>query len=130
MFFSRFLTKRLLCSFPMTRSVRRSIGQSVCHNFLKGREVTLPCSYKSTRLKMITHDKLYHILVFIILFITTIYFYVLCGKKESCVMRKKGINTEEYINQNKSSPIKFSRAKRSYRYILKRKSKTKSIICI
>ena len=26
----------------------RSVGQSVSHNFQKGREVTLPCSYRST----------------------------------------------------------------------------------
>ena len=40
----------------MTQSVRRSInrsislsvGWSVCHNFLEGREVTLPCSYRNT----------------------------------------------------------------------------------
>ena len=44
------------CNFPMTPHVRllvgwlvgRSVGRSVCHNFLKGREVTLPCSYRST----------------------------------------------------------------------------------
>ena len=30
----------LKCNFPMTRSV--------CHNFLQGREVTLPCSCQST----------------------------------------------------------------------------------
>ena len=24
-----------------------SVGQSVCNNFLKGREVTLPCSYRN-----------------------------------------------------------------------------------
>ena len=34
----------------MTRSVRRSVGWSVCHTSLKGREITLPCSYRSTRL--------------------------------------------------------------------------------
>ena len=36
----------------MTRSVPRSlgwsVGWSVCHNFLKGREVTLPCSNRNT----------------------------------------------------------------------------------
>ena len=26
----------------------RSVSQSVCHNFLKGREVTLPCPFRST----------------------------------------------------------------------------------
>ena len=40
------------CNFPMTRSVRLLVswlvGRSVFHNFLKGREVTLPCSYGST----------------------------------------------------------------------------------
>ena len=39
------------CNFPMTRSVHRSVGSvgcSVCHKFLKGRKVTLPCSYRST----------------------------------------------------------------------------------
>ena len=47
------------CNFPMTRSVRlllvgwsvgrdRLVGiRSVCHNFLKELEVTLPCSYRS-----------------------------------------------------------------------------------
>ena len=32
------------CNFPLTLS----IGWSVCHKFLKGQEVTLPCSYRST----------------------------------------------------------------------------------
>ena len=36
------------CNFPMTPHVRPFVGwlvcMSVCHNFLKGREVTLPCS--------------------------------------------------------------------------------------
>ena len=31
----------------MTRSIRLLVGRSVCHNLLKGREVTLPCSYRS-----------------------------------------------------------------------------------
>ena len=39
-------------NFSMTPSVGRSVffsvGWSVCHNFLKGREVTPPCSYRST----------------------------------------------------------------------------------
>ena len=37
------------------RSVRRrlSVGRSVCHNFLKGQKVTLPCSYRSTCLMII-----------------------------------------------------------------------------
>ena len=39
--------------FPMTLSVRpsvvrRTVGLSVCHHFLNGREVSLPCSYRST----------------------------------------------------------------------------------
>ena len=38
--------------FPMTLSVRcRSVGEFVvwvCHTFLKGREVTPPCSYRTT----------------------------------------------------------------------------------
>ena len=29
-------------------SVRQSIGCSVCHDYIKGQEVTLPCSYRST----------------------------------------------------------------------------------
>ena len=29
-----------------------SVGWSVCHNFFKGREVTLPCSYRSNCLKL------------------------------------------------------------------------------
>ena len=29
-------------------SVDRSVGLSVCHNFLEGQEVSLPCSYQST----------------------------------------------------------------------------------
>ena len=32
----------------MTRPVRRSVGQLVCLNVLKGREVTPSCSYRST----------------------------------------------------------------------------------
>ena len=32
----------------MTRTVRLSVGQYVCHNFLKWWEVTLPCSHRST----------------------------------------------------------------------------------
>ena len=32
------------CNFPMIMSV----GQSVCHNFLKGQELKPPCSYRST----------------------------------------------------------------------------------
>ena len=48
------------CNFPMTPPVRPLVGQSVgwavskfvdrsvCHNFLKGREVTLPCYYRGT----------------------------------------------------------------------------------
>ena len=32
----------------MTRTFRRSVGQSVCLNFLKGREVSPPCFYRST----------------------------------------------------------------------------------
>ena len=31
------------CRFPLTWSVRLLAGWSVCHNFLKGREVSLPC---------------------------------------------------------------------------------------
>ena len=33
---------------PSCPSVGRLVGWSVCHNFLKGWEVTLPCSYRST----------------------------------------------------------------------------------
>ena len=52
--------KKMKCNFPMIPSVRLSVcwllgwligplvGMSVCHNFLTGREVTLPCSYRST----------------------------------------------------------------------------------
>ena len=36
------------CNFLMNHPVRRSVGRSVCHNFLKGRRVTLPCFYRST----------------------------------------------------------------------------------
>ena len=39
------------CNFPMTHSVRRRLVSWYvwfCHNFLKGREVALPCSYRST----------------------------------------------------------------------------------
>ena len=40
-------------TYPMNRSVRRSIrrlvGWLVCHNFLKGRAVSLPCSQRRTR---------------------------------------------------------------------------------
>ena len=39
-------------SFPVNQSVRPLVGRlgrrSVYHNFLKGREVTIPCSYWST----------------------------------------------------------------------------------
>ena len=40
-------------NFPMTLSVRLMVGwsdgRSVCHNSLTVREVSLPCSYRSTR---------------------------------------------------------------------------------
>ena len=38
------------CNFPMTPHpfVSWSVGRSVCHNFLKGQEVTLPCSNRRT----------------------------------------------------------------------------------
>ena len=36
------------CNFPMTPNVRELVGRPVCQYFLKGREVTLPCSYRST----------------------------------------------------------------------------------
>ena len=39
------------CSLPVPRPVRRSVGRLgwlVCHNFLKGRGVTLRCSYRRT----------------------------------------------------------------------------------
>ena len=40
------------CKFPLCPSVgwsvEHSVGSSVCHSFLKGRKVTLPCSYRST----------------------------------------------------------------------------------
>ena len=35
---------------------------SVCHNFLKGREVSLPCSYRSNRYHY--HDNYYTIIIF------------------------------------------------------------------
>ena len=46
-------------NFPIIRSVSRSVGRSVgwliCHNFLKGREVTLLCFYRSTCLFVCMH---------------------------------------------------------------------------
>ena len=33
---------------PSRMLVRRLVGWLVCHNFLKGRDVTLPCSYRTT----------------------------------------------------------------------------------
>ena len=33
---------------PVCPSIGWLVGQSVCHNFLKGQEVSLPCSYRST----------------------------------------------------------------------------------
>ena len=52
-FFSRVLYLYWKCNFPMNPYVRLSVGwlvgrsffRSVCHSFLKGREVKLPCSY-------------------------------------------------------------------------------------
>ena len=45
----------------MTGSVRLSVGRSVsvCHNFLKGREVTLPCFYRSTCLSIMRRGYLH-----------------------------------------------------------------------
>ena len=43
----------------MTRSVRPLAGWSVvsvCHIFLEGREVTLPCPYRSTCFFLLRHD--------------------------------------------------------------------------
>ena len=37
------------CNFPMTRSVRRSVGRLVCHNFPRGGE--LPSTLLSEHLK-------------------------------------------------------------------------------
>ena len=44
-----FVTSYWERNFPMPLSVRRSVGRfvSVFHNFLKGRAVTMPCSYRS-----------------------------------------------------------------------------------
>ena len=39
-----------LVNLPFTRSVCWLVGRSDCHNFLKWREVLLPCSYRSTYL--------------------------------------------------------------------------------
>ena len=36
------------CNFPMIPHVRRSVGWPVSHDFLKGRENEVLCSYRST----------------------------------------------------------------------------------
>ena len=49
-----FQLKRIRCNLWTSLSVSRSVGfcpvagWSVCHNFLKGREISYPCSYRST----------------------------------------------------------------------------------
>ena len=45
---STYWVQYLRCNFPFTLSVRMSASQSACHNFLKWREVKLPCSCRST----------------------------------------------------------------------------------
>ena len=42
---STYWDQYLRCNFPFTLSVRMSASQSACHNFLKWREVKLPCSH-------------------------------------------------------------------------------------
>ena len=47
-----------------TRLSVRSVGLSVCHNFLKVREVSLPCSNRSScNIKRLTTNWLHHIIL-------------------------------------------------------------------
>ena len=66
-------------NFPMTQSVPsdgwlvgRSVRLSVCHRFLKGREVSLPCTYLSTFWLIVTFI---NIMISIIIIIMLFYFY-------------------------------------------------------
>ena len=43
----KYLGKRTI-NFPVTPPVRQSVGRSVINSSLKGREVTLPCSFRSS----------------------------------------------------------------------------------
>ena len=48
---------------PSYPSVGWSVGWFVCHDFLKGQEVTLPCSYRNSSLSSLTPtDPLYFFL--------------------------------------------------------------------
>ena len=40
------------CNFHITRHVRLLTALSLCHNILKGRGVTLPCSCRRTSLDL------------------------------------------------------------------------------
>jgi len=74
-FFLAFFTLPFCHSFFLRPSVGcRSVGWSVCHNFLNGRQVSLPCSYRSTFCCLINHPLISHSLYLPFIFIyQTIY---------------------------------------------------------
>ena len=52
----RMLLKVKLPYDPVCPSVGWSVGRLVCHTFLKGQEVSLPCYYRSTQIPLFHPD--------------------------------------------------------------------------